>query len=93
MPGIELRISCSDIMLNYWLFQKLKLLENGEFNHLIISPTGLSKSSKFNFGGNQLDEHANIDNYLWVLLLSFLFLICLIFVLSFLFSFFFIVAF
>ena len=38
-PGIELRISCSDTMLNYRLFQKLKLLRNGEFNHLTISLT------------------------------------------------------
>ena len=38
-PGIELRISCSDTMLNYRLSQKLKLLGNGEFNHLTISLT------------------------------------------------------
>ena len=37
--GIELRISCSDTMLNYWLSQKLKLLGNDEFNHLTISLT------------------------------------------------------
>ena len=39
--GIERRISCSDTMLNYRLSQKLKLklLENGEFNHLTISLT------------------------------------------------------
>ena len=36
---IELRISCSDIMLNYRLSQKLKLLGNSEFNHLTISLT------------------------------------------------------
>ena len=32
--GIDLRISCSDIMLNYQLSQKFKLLEYGKFNHL-----------------------------------------------------------
>ena len=37
--GIELRISCSNIMLNYRLSQKLKLLGNDEFNHLTISLT------------------------------------------------------
>ena len=31
--------SCSDTMLNYRLFQKFKLLGNGEFNHLTISLT------------------------------------------------------
>ena len=36
-PGIELRISYSDTMLNYRFSQKLKLLGNGEFNHLTIS--------------------------------------------------------
>ena len=40
--GIELRISCSDIMLNYKLSQKFKLLENGEFNYLTISLTKLN---------------------------------------------------
>ena len=40
---IELRISCSDTMLNYRLSQKLKLLGNGEFNHLTISLTSLFK--------------------------------------------------
>ena len=34
--GIELRISCSDIMINYRLFQMFKLLGDDEFNHLII---------------------------------------------------------
>ena len=34
--GIELKISCPDTMLNYRLFQKLKLSRNGEFNHLTI---------------------------------------------------------
>ena len=38
-PGIEFGISYSDTMLNYPLSQKLKLLENCEFNHLIISLT------------------------------------------------------
>ena len=38
-PGIELRISCSNIMLNYRLSQKLKLLGNDEFNHLTINLT------------------------------------------------------
>ena len=33
--GFELRITCSDTMRNYRLFQKLKLLGYGEFNHLI----------------------------------------------------------
>ena len=32
---IELKISCSDTMLNYQLSQKLKLLGYSEFNHLI----------------------------------------------------------
>ena len=40
---IELRISCSDTMLNYRLSQKLKLLGNCEFNHLTISLTSLFK--------------------------------------------------
>ena len=34
--GIELKISCSDTMLNYRLSQKFKLLGNDEFNHLTI---------------------------------------------------------
>ena len=38
-PEIELRIFCSDTMLNYQLSQKFKLLENGKFNHLTISLT------------------------------------------------------
>ena len=33
---IELRIFCSNTMLNYRLLQKFKLSENGKFNHLII---------------------------------------------------------
>ena len=33
---IELRMSCSDTMLKYWLSQKLKLLKYYEFNHLTI---------------------------------------------------------
>ena len=37
--GIELRIFCSDTMLNYRLSQKFKLLGNSEFNHLTISLT------------------------------------------------------
>ena len=37
--GIELKISCSDTMLNYRLSRKLKLLRNGELNHLTISLT------------------------------------------------------
>ena len=36
---IKLRIFCSDIMLNYQLSQKFKLLGNGKFNHLTISLT------------------------------------------------------
>jgi len=32
--SIESRISCSDIMLNFRLSQKLKLLRYGKFNHL-----------------------------------------------------------
>ena len=39
---IELRISCFDIMLNYKLSQKFKLLGNGEFNRLTISLTKLN---------------------------------------------------
>ena len=38
-PGIELKISCSNTVLNYRLSQKFKLLGNDEFNHLIISLT------------------------------------------------------
>ena len=38
-PRIELKISYYDTMLNYRLSQKLKLLGNGEFNHLTISLT------------------------------------------------------
>ena len=38
-PGIELRISYSNTMLNYRFSQKFKLLENGEFNHLTVSLT------------------------------------------------------
>ena len=38
-PGIDIRIFCSDTMLNYRLSQKLKLLENCEFNHLTINLT------------------------------------------------------
>ena len=34
--GFELRISCSDTMINYRFSQKFKLLVNGEFNHLTI---------------------------------------------------------
>ena len=34
--GIKLKISYSDTILNYQLSQKLKLLGNDEFNHLII---------------------------------------------------------
>ena len=30
----RLKTSCSDIMLNYWLFQKFKLLWYDKFNHL-----------------------------------------------------------
>ena len=41
-PGIELKISCSDIILNYQLSQKFKFLGNGEFNHLTINLTPLS---------------------------------------------------
>ena len=42
--GIELRISYSNTMLNYRLSQKLKLLGNGEFNHLTIILTVDSNS-------------------------------------------------
>ena len=42
---IELRISYSDTMLNYWFSQKFKLLGNGEFNHLIIIQTYYVKLS------------------------------------------------
>ena len=41
--GIELMTSYFDTMLNYRLSQKLKLLGNGEFNHLIISLTVKSR--------------------------------------------------
>ena len=33
---IKFRTSCFDIMMNYQLSQKLKLLGNFELNHLII---------------------------------------------------------
>ena len=39
--GTELNISCFDIMINYRLFQKFKLLENCEFNHLSMSLTAM----------------------------------------------------
>ena len=35
--GIELRIFCSDTMLNCRLSKKLKLLRNGKFNPLTIN--------------------------------------------------------
>ena len=41
-PGIELRISYFDTMLNYRLSQKVKLLGNDEFNHLTINLTTLT---------------------------------------------------
>ena len=34
--GIELKIFYFDTIINYWSSQKLKLLENDEFNHLTI---------------------------------------------------------
>jgi hypothetical protein len=34
---------CSDTMINYQLFQKVKLLENGEFNHLPIMQSDVMK--------------------------------------------------
>jgi hypothetical protein len=34
--GFELGITCSDTVINYRLFQNLKLLRNGEFNYLTI---------------------------------------------------------
>ena len=34
--GFELGITCSDTMINYQLFRKLKLLGNDDFNHLTI---------------------------------------------------------
>ena len=43
---IELKISCSNIMLNYWLSKKFKLLGNCEFNHLTIILTILSLFNK-----------------------------------------------
>ena len=45
-PGIDLRISYSDTMLNYQLSQKLKLLRNDEFNHLTINLTAIKLSKK-----------------------------------------------
>ena len=46
---IELRISCFDTMLNYWLSQKFKFLGNGEFNHLTINLIQkLHKNTKIN---------------------------------------------
>ena len=44
--GIELGISYSDIVLNYQLSQKLKLLGNGKFNHLTISLTQTNQSNE-----------------------------------------------
>ena len=35
--GFELRITCSYSMIYYWLYQKLNLLENGEFNTLPLT--------------------------------------------------------
>ena len=43
---IELMISCFDIMLNYRLSQKLKLLGNGEFNHLNLILKSVFNSEK-----------------------------------------------
>ena len=50
---IAFKISCSDATIYYQLFQKLKLLETGEFDHLTIiakicepSLIHISKSTK-----------------------------------------------
>ena len=52
---IELKISYFDIMLNYWLSQKLKLLRYGKFNHLtiILTYTIVENSQFFTFFENQ----------------------------------------
>jgi hypothetical protein len=39
----KLMTPCSDTMINYQLFQKVKLLENGEFNHLPIMQSDVMK--------------------------------------------------
>ena len=44
---IKLKISWSNTMLNYGLSQKLKLLENGKFNYLIIYFYPLSSKVDF----------------------------------------------
>ena len=67
-PGIELRISCSDIMLNYRLSQKLKLLGNGEFNYLTISLTAkssLGSKNKKNWKGKDKPtcSHYSLNNH------------------------------
>ena len=47
-PGIELKIFCSDTILNYQLSQKFKLLGNDEFNHLTIILTAFFFKSSVN---------------------------------------------
>ena len=57
--GIELKISCSDTMLNYRLSQKFKLLENSEFNHLTIS---LTTGMKVNVEKNEIVPVREVSN-------------------------------
>ena len=45
--GIEVRISCSDTMINYRFSQKLKLLGNDEFNNLTIILTIILTTFEF----------------------------------------------
>jgi hypothetical protein len=44
----ELKTFGSDTMLNYHLFQKLKLIRKGKFNHLINTLTSNKPTSKSN---------------------------------------------
>ena len=64
-PGIELRISCSDTMLNYQLSQKFKLLGNDELNHLTINLT--MSISFFIFVHHLLGLPHNLVSYHWVI--------------------------
>ena len=50
---IELRILCSDTMLNYRLSQKLKLSRNDEFNHLTIILTSTLAYKRRGGGGGE----------------------------------------
>lgn len=49
----ELKITCFDTMINYHLFQKLKLLEICDFNHLTIIYQNIKSS---HFGSHNADK-------------------------------------